>query len=108
MGVYFIAFASDNRIVTASDAIRVWDLSNGREVQSIESNSPSFAGMQGTDSSMTLSPDGSELTYSYDTAAERTGITTLLDELRSAGIRFKDLRTTQSSLEEIFVSLVRS
>jgi ABC-2 type transport system ATP-binding protein len=55
-----------------------------------------------------LSPDGLELVYDYDTQSERTGITTLLDELRSAGIRFKDLRTTQSSLEEIFVSLVRS
>jgi ABC-2 type transport system ATP-binding protein len=57
---------------------------------------------------LTLSGDGLELTYSYDTRAERTGITSLLDELRSANIRFKDLRTTQSSLEEIFVSLVQS
>ncbi len=56
---------------------------------------------------LALSADGLEITYSYDTQAERTGITTLLDELRSAGIRFKDLRTTQSSLEEIFVNLVR-
>src|SRR4030095_13976632 len=52
---------------------------------------------------LTLSPDGFELTYTYDTQGERTGITSLLDELRSANIRFKDLRTTQSSLEEIFV-----
>jgi ABC-2 type transport system ATP-binding protein len=57
---------------------------------------------------LTLSPDGLELTYNYDTRAERTGITTLLDELRDANVRFKDLRTTQSSLEEIFVSLVKS
>jgi ABC-2 type transport system ATP-binding protein len=56
---------------------------------------------------LALSPDGLELTYSYDTQGERTGITTLLDELRSANIRFKDLHTTQSSLEEIFVSLVQ-
>ena len=55
---------------------------------------------------LTLSPDGFELTYNYDTRGERTGITSLLDELRAANIRFKDLRTTQSSLEEIFVSLV--
>ena len=57
---------------------------------------------------LALSPDGLELTYSYDTQGERTGITSLLDELRTANIRFKDLRTTQSSLEEIFVSLVQS
>jgi ABC-2 type transport system ATP-binding protein len=57
---------------------------------------------------LALSPDGLELTYSYDTQGERTGITSLLDELRRENIRFKDLRTTQSSLEEIFVSLVNS
>jgi ABC-2 type transport system ATP-binding protein len=55
-----------------------------------------------------LSNDGSELTYNYDTKGERTGITSLLSDLRDAGIRFYDLDTTQSSLEDIFVSLVRA
>ena len=54
-----------------------------------------------------LHADGHELVYTYDTKSERTGITTLLAALGDAGIRFKDLSTTQSSLEEIFVSLVR-
>jgi ABC-2 type transport system ATP-binding protein len=54
-----------------------------------------------------LSADGNEITYSYDTQAERTGITTLLRDLNDAGIRFRDLQTTQTSLEEIFVNLVR-
>jgi ABC-2 type transport system ATP-binding protein len=54
-----------------------------------------------------LSADGSELIYTYDTQGERTGITTLLRDLNEAGIRFRDLKTTQSSLEEIFVSLVK-
>jgi ABC-2 type transport system ATP-binding protein len=54
-----------------------------------------------------LSNGGSELTFSYDTKRERTGITSLLGDLRDAGIRFSDLETTQSSLEDIFVSLVR-
>jgi len=54
-----------------------------------------------------LHADGLELVYTYDTRSERTGITTLLAALGDAGIRFKDLSTTQSSLEEIFVSLVR-
>jgi ABC-2 type transport system ATP-binding protein len=55
-----------------------------------------------------LSESGSELTYSYDTMGERTGITSLLGDLRNAGIRFNDLDTKQSSLEDIFVSLVRA
>jgi len=50
---------------------------------------------------------GSELVYTYDTQGERTGITALLRDLNEAGIRFKDLQTTQSSLEEIFVNLVK-
>jgi ABC-2 type transport system ATP-binding protein len=54
-----------------------------------------------------LSADGGELTYTYDARGERPGITAMLDELDREGIRFKDLRTTQSSLEDIFVSLVR-
>jgi ABC-2 type transport system ATP-binding protein len=55
-----------------------------------------------------LSDQGCELTYDYDTKGERTGITSLLSDLRNAGIRFYDLDTTQSSLEDIFVSLVRA
>ncbi len=53
-----------------------------------------------------LSKDGLQLTYTYDTQGERTGITSLLDDLRREGIGFRDLKTTQSSLEEIFVKLV--
>ena len=60
-----------------------------------------------SDYGLELAAEGAELIYTYDTQGERTGITALLGELRQAGIRFKDLNTTQSSLEEIFVSLVR-
>ena len=56
---------------------------------------------------LALAPGGKELIYSYDTQRERTGITTLLEDMRAAGIRFRDLQTTQSSLEDIFVDLVR-
>ncbi|MCP4386265.1 MAG: ABC transporter ATP-binding protein [Hyphomicrobiales bacterium] len=52
------------------------------------------------------SEDGTELVYTYDTQAERTGITRLLADLSAAEIRFRDLQTEQSSLEDIFVSLV--
>jgi len=56
---------------------------------------------------LTLAGDGCELVYSYDTQGERTGITALLADLSRAGIRFRDLETRQSSLEDIFVDLVR-
>jgi len=55
---------------------------------------------------LALADDGWHLSYDYDTRSERTGITSLLSDLRTAGIRFADLETQQSSLEDIFVSLV--
>ncbi|MGB0085264.1 MAG: ABC transporter ATP-binding protein [Rhodomicrobiaceae bacterium] len=54
-----------------------------------------------------IADGGHQLVYTYDTQAERTGIATLLRALSEAGIRVKDLNTKQSSLEEIFVDLVR-
>lgn len=57
---------------------------------------------------LALSEDGMQLTYTYNTQGERTGITALLQMLNEAGFSLKDLHTSQSSLEEIFVNLVRS
>lgn len=54
-----------------------------------------------------LSSQGAELIYTYDTNEQRTGITALLGALQNAGIHFSDLYTSQSSLEEIFVDLVK-
>jgi len=54
-----------------------------------------------------LSPGGGEIVYTYDIRKRETGIVALLDAVAAAGIGFKDLKTTQSSLEEIFVRLVR-
>ena len=55
---------------------------------------------------LALAGNGSELIYTYD-EGDRNGITALLKDLPEAGIRFRDLHTTQSSLEDIFVTLVR-
>jgi ABC-2 type transport system ATP-binding protein len=55
---------------------------------------------------LTLAAEGHELIFSYDTKAERIGVTAMLSALSSADIRFRDLHTTQSSLEDIFVGLV--
>ena len=54
-----------------------------------------------------LSKNGCDLVYSFDAQAEETGIPELLHRLGEHGIEFKDLQTEQSSLEDIFVSLVR-
>ena len=54
-----------------------------------------------------LSDSGTHLTYSYDVKSERTGITALLQSVNNAGLNLKDLHTSQSSLEDIFVNLVK-
>lgn len=60
-----------------------------------------------SDRPLTLANEGRELVYTYNTQGERTGITALLKDLSEAGIRFRDLHTTETSLEDIFVDLVR-
>ncbi|MCA0357813.1 MAG: ABC transporter ATP-binding protein [Proteobacteria bacterium] len=60
------------------------------------------------DASLSLANDGADLVYTFDAQAEDTGIADLLKRLAEQGIEFKDLKTDQSSLEDIFVSLVRA
>jgi ABC-2 type transport system ATP-binding protein len=60
------------------------------------------------DPQLELSADGHELVYTFDAQSDRTGIAGLLRNLSEHGVDFKDLQTSESSLEEIFVSLVRS
>ncbi|AKH21689.1 ABC transporter ATP-binding protein [Sedimenticola thiotaurini] len=55
-----------------------------------------------------LSEDGRQLIYTYDTQANSTGITALLQAMHAAGLSMKDLNTTQSSLQDIFVNLVQA
>lgn len=59
------------------------------------------------DFQLQLSPDGNEITFTFDAQHDHTGIGSLLRRLNQSGIDFKDLHSSQSSLEEIFVSLVR-
>jgi ABC-2 type transport system ATP-binding protein len=61
-----------------------------------------------TDWDVSLKADGHELEYVFDTHAERTGVSSLLRMLGDLGIGYKDLNTKQSSLEDIFVSLVHA
>ena len=57
---------------------------------------------------LTLGADGNELIYTFDAQSEQTGIAGLLRQLGEHGIDFKDLQSSQSSLEDIFVSLVKA
>jgi ABC-2 type transport system ATP-binding protein len=68
----------------------------------LEAVPPALAGYR-----LELSPEGEQLLYTFDAQAEGTGIPQLLKQLGELGIDFKDLHTDQSSLEDIFVSLVR-
>jgi ABC-2 type transport system ATP-binding protein len=54
-----------------------------------------------------LSPDGGQLTYTYDNQSDRPGVASLIRNVEAAGIQFRDIDTQNSSLEEIFVNLVR-
>jgi ABC-2 type transport system ATP-binding protein len=80
----------------------------GKKQLTLHLQSPLAALPQGLQSShLQLSSDGTELVYTFDAQADETGIAGLLRGLNEHGIDFKDLQTSQSSLEEIFVSLVR-
>ncbi len=59
------------------------------------------------DFNLQIKNEGLQLIYSYDTTEEHTGISALLQHLSAASIGFKDIKTDQSSLEDIFVSLVK-
>jgi ABC-2 type transport system ATP-binding protein len=63
------------------------------------------AGLDGYD--LQLSDDGQALIYTYEAQGDQRGVTRLIEELLRQGIRLKDIHTTQSSLEDIFVDLVR-
>mgnify|MGYP003325207884 FL=1 len=56
---------------------------------------------------LVLSDDQLSVNYTYNVQSERTGITNLLQELRDAGLKMRDLKTEQSTLEKIFVTLVK-
>ncbi|WP_111558177.1 ABC transporter ATP-binding protein [Paracoccus sediminilitoris] len=79
----------------------------GRKTLTIELDAP-LTGIPAdmADPNLTLSEDGRQLAFDYDTKAERTGIARLLGELAARDITVRDVSTRQSSLEEVFISLV--
>jgi ABC-2 type transport system ATP-binding protein len=102
-----VAVINEGRIVLVEKRDKLMQ-QMGRKELTIELRAPLEevpAALAGYD--LTLSEDGGSLLYSYDRAAERTGIVTLLRDLSDAGLVLRDLRTRESSLEDIFVDLVR-
>ena len=80
----------------------------GKKQLTLQLQAPLSAVPEGlSDYQLELAADGHELVYTFDAQSEETGIAGLLRRLGERGVDFKDLRTDQSSLEEIFVSLVK-
>jgi ABC-2 type transport system ATP-binding protein len=102
-----VGVINDGRLVLVEEKSRLM-AKLGRKHLTLELAEPLAevpAALAGLD--LVLSPDGTRLTYAYDSKAGRTGITTLLQALAEAGIRFRDLETSESTLEEIFVGLLK-
>ena len=101
-----IGIISKGEIILVEDKVRLMDKLGKKQLklylQSPLARIPSeLAGYP-----LELSADGHELTYIFDAQGEQTGIADLLRQLSRHGIDFKDLQSSQSSLEEIFVNLV--
>ncbi|MDX8510271.1 ABC transporter ATP-binding protein [Mesorhizobium captivum] len=80
----------------------------GRKQMTMELRAPLKAIPDGLERyPLELSPDGEQLTYTYDNQSDRPGVASLIRDLEAAGIQFRDLDTKNSSLEEIFVNLLR-
>ncbi|MDX8494017.1 ABC transporter ATP-binding protein [Mesorhizobium sp. VK22B] len=80
----------------------------GRKQMTMELRAPLSAIPDGMSHyALELSPDGEQLTYTYDNQSDRPGVASLIRDLEAAGIQFRDLDTKNSSLEEIFVNLLR-
>jgi WD40 repeat protein/uncharacterized caspase-like protein len=89
-GVYFIGFASDNRLVTVSDAARIWDLNTGREVRTLELSSPAPAGYSGSEAGMAISPDGSQFVMLDDDSGPEARVIDLASGRETRRVKLSD------------------
>ncbi len=102
-----VAVINDGRILLVEDKARLMH-QMGRKELTVELQAPIERVPEALGRyHLALGEDGRSLTYGYDRAAERTGIVSLLKDLSAAGLVIRDLQTRQSSLEDIFVGLVR-
>ena len=103
-----IGVITDGRIILVEDKVALMSKLGKKQLRlhlqrPLAAIPPELAGYR-----LELSADGNDLVYTFDAQSEQTGIADLLRELGEHGIDFKDLQSSQSSLEEIFVNLVES
>ncbi len=107
------AIADRIAVINKGEILLVEDKANlmkrmGQKTLRIELNEPAKSVPDAlAEYALDLSTDGRTITYTYDTNHSRTGITRLLQDLSDAGLSLRDIQTTQSSLEDIFVGLVQ-
>jgi WD40 repeat protein/uncharacterized caspase-like protein len=99
LGVYFIAFASDNRLVTVSDAARVWDLSTGRELHSLQMGMQGASTIMGADGSIALSPDGTQLLFVSEDSDSEIHVVEL-----ASGREVRRVKLTDNQLDSVQIS----
>ncbi|MEL6888898.1 MAG: ABC transporter ATP-binding protein [Pseudomonadota bacterium] len=101
-----VAVINDGEILLVEDKDKLMSRM-GRKQLMVQLTAPLTAVPEAlSDYELALGEDGRSLIYSYDTKSERTGITRLLQDVAKAGLQLRDVETQQSSLEDIFVSLV--
>jgi len=102
-----VGVISDGKLLVIDDKSKLMD-SLGRKQLVVDLRSPITDIPEDLkEFDLELSGDGQQLTYNFDTQGDRTGITALLQAVSAAGLGLKDLNTSQSSLEDIFVNLVQ-
>jgi WD40 repeat protein/uncharacterized caspase-like protein len=92
IGVYFIGFASDNRLVTMSDSARVWDLNTGRDLRTLELTGPEMSGFTGTDGGMAISGDGTQFVLLTDDSEPHARVIDLASGREVRNVKLSDKR----------------
>lgn len=96
-GVYFISFASDDRLVTISDAVRMWDVNTGRELSKLELGSPDTSAFSGSGAGMAISPDGKQLVLLHDDSEAHARVIDLASGREVRQLKLSDKRIDTSA-----------
>jgi WD40 repeat protein/uncharacterized caspase-like protein len=92
IGVYFIGFASGDRLVTVSDAARVWDVNTGRELRTLELTGPESSAFSGTEGGMAISADGTQFVLLTDDSDAHARVIDLSSGREVRNVKLSDKR----------------